>query len=141
MFMPNQSTYLLDANAIRELSANNIKDLIKKFNVITLKDVSFEVSGLTKSHMINSIELQASAYEKITEILSDFEEVRILLDYHENKGSADVCILGFVLTANDGRLIPDNYMVVTGDVNLQTACGALGIPWMSRIAIQRLLSP
>lgn len=123
--------YLLDANAIRQLDFDWIKETAKTSRMTTVDDVRYEVGGLDKISLINCVSLDAKAFLKMSELITGCEFVRKLLDYFENKGAADVSILSYVLTANEGKLITDEFVVVTEDIALRNACDNLSVTWCS----------
>ena len=125
------STYVFDANAIRVLDYDYISARAMRDRMITVDDVKFEVEGLVKVDLFGCFKLSPSGFAIMAEILEKYESVRRLLNYVEYEGAADVAILAYVLTANDGQLIPDEHIVVTEDKNLQSACDELKISWLN----------
>lgn len=123
--------YLLDANAIRGLDFEYIRSKMEKEQLITIEDVAYEVRGLDKLALITVHTLGSEAYAEMARLLHDFSSVRSLLSYINNEGMADVAILGYILSANNGRLIHDDYIVVTEDRKLRDACEVLNISWLS----------
>lgn len=131
--------YLIDANSIRALS----RDLIncKRNNnriIATIDDVKHEVATLSKVDLYIIQSLSPDAYLKMGELLNNYESVRKLVNYYENKGSADVALLAHALTVEGGTLYQDEVVIVTDDVALQLAATELGAGWISSGAFKQL---
>ena len=65
------------------------------------------------------------------EIINKHESTRRIIDYINNKGAADIALLAYSLSKDDGRLISDEYVIVSNDNGLQNACQDLNLPWLS----------
>lgn len=124
--------YLLDANAIRKLNYELIKEKKdKNISIVTISDIEYEVQQKEKVNLLNIKHLSKLAYEKMKEIMNHFETVRKNIDYYENKGVGDIGLLAYSLTANDGQLYNDEIIIVTEDKKLRGACDDLKIKWIS----------
>jgi len=124
--------YVLDTNAIRELSRDLIES--KKSDgrmIITIQDVEFEVHNENKTKVLDVLNLDDKAYKKMAEIVNGFQSVRNLIDYYNNKGTADVALLAFALTFNEGTFFDDEIIIVTEDKDLRIACDELKTKWLS----------
>lgn len=128
---PLFDVYLLDANAIRSINYSVLQLKKQQAVTMTIEDVRREVASLDKIELLFIGKLEANAYEKMGELMINYPVVRNLVDYVENKGAADVAVLSFILTMNEGKLIEESVCVVTADKNLRIACDELGINWIS----------
>lgn len=129
-----QYCYVLDANAIRMLSFEQIQDAIRKeLQVITIDEVYFEVQSLEKAKILSRKHLNIDSYKKMAELLNSSVNVRNIISYYENKGAADVALLAYSLTSNCGRLFGDENIIITNDKGLREACDEFCIKWMSVI--------
>lgn len=125
------SIYVLDANAIRKL---NYDQIVGKKNanrlLTTIEDVEHEVRGLEKLDLLEIQKLDSNTFQKLSEIINNYECVRNLVSYYENKGTGDVGLLAYALTANDEKLFKDKIIIITDDKGLRTACNELGVKWL-----------
>ncbi len=124
--------YVLDANAIRCLSYDQICS--KKRNdriIVTIEDVKHEVASLKKLEAVIIENLNQDAFRIMGEIINKFQSVRDIVDYYDNKGTADVGLLSYSLSSNDGRLYEDKVVIVTDDNGLRNACNEIGVDWIS----------
>lgn len=124
--------YLIDANAIRGLSAEMISSKLGLGRILaTVPDVKHEVFSLVhKLELIHTDNLSADVYAKTKEIL-ERESVRNVIDYYNNKGAADVILLAHALTVEGAGIFKDEVIIVTNDINLRLACDDLGVLWKS----------
>lgn len=130
--LKDQILYLLDANAIRMLSYDTMQKLAKKgIKFFTIEDVLFEVQSLKKIDGLEVNQLDARSYSLMREIINKHESTRRIIDYINNKGAADIALLAYSLSKDDGRLISDEYVIVSNDNGLQNACQDLNLPWLS----------
>jgi len=126
------STYVLDANAIRELSYDQICEKKRDDRLIaTIEDVKYEVRNLEKIKALNIETLNSNAFQKMSEIINKYQCVRNVIDYYNNKGTGDVGLLAYSLTINEGTFFKDEVYIVTNDRGLRTACDELGSKWLS----------
>lgn len=130
--LKDQILYLLDANAIRILSYDTMQKHAKKgIKFFTIEDVLFEVQSLKKIDGLEVNQLDARSYFLMREIINKHESTRRIIDYINNKGAADIALLAYSLSKDDGRLISDEYVIVSNDNGLQNACQDLNLPWLS----------
>ncbi len=124
--------YVLDANAIRCLSYDQICS--KKRNdrmIVTIEDVKHEVASLKKLDAVIIESLNQDAFRIMGEIINKFQSVRDIVDYYGAKATADVGLLSYSLSSNDGRLYEDKVVIVTDDNGLRNACNEIGVDWIS----------
>ena len=57
--------------------------------------------------------------------------VKNVINYYNNKGTADVVLLAHALTVGGTGILSDEVVIVTNDVTLRHACDELGIIWKS----------
>ncbi len=130
--LKDQSFYILDANAIRMLNYNKIQELINKgIEIFTIEEVFHEVQSLKKVNDLKVRHLDANSYKIMSYIINKYECVQRLVNYYDNKGAADVALLAYALTSDDGRLFGDEYIIVTNDNGLQKACEELKVDYVS----------
>ena len=129
------SVFIMDANAIRRLSYDQIKTAQQVYQaIITIEEVQYEVQSREKAKILEVKQLNREAFNRISELMNNYESVRSLVKYYENKGAADVALLAYTLTIeenNSGKLFKDEYFIVTDDNGLQTACSELKVKWIS----------
>lgn len=126
--------YLFDTNAIRGLNYAVIERRRNANTALeTTSDILYELGGRApnKVGLLNISKMNASAYQKIPELLGQYPSVRTLLDYYNNKGVGDVGIIAYALTADEGKLLKERTIVVTQDAGLSVACKELGIEHIS----------
>lgn len=126
--------YILDANIIRKINYEQLIELNeKRINVITIDEVYFEVQSLEKIKLIRIQSLCAHAFEVMANLINEFQSVRNIVSYFENKGAADVALLAYCKCSPDSRLFEDEKIIITEDKGLRRACDELNIKWMSYI--------
>ena len=120
--------YLVDANAIKNLSVEDLKARSDSNHIIvTIPEVRREVPSLKQRlSLIRDETLTNEAYDKMKEILV-YPVVRKLVDYYENKGAADVALLAHALTFQGVGMFTDRVVIVTEDQALREACQELRI--------------
>lgn len=124
--------YVLDANAIRELSIDLINSKKRDDRMIkTIQDVEFEVHNKNKTKALNVENLDDKAFTKMSEIINGFQSVRNVVDYYNNKGTGDAGLLAYALTYNEGTFFTDEIIIVTNDKGLRKACDELKTSWLS----------
>ena len=124
--------YIMDANAIRGLSYSLIKNKLQTNRlIVTISDVAHEVASRANLELIKIEVLNNNAYEKMAEIINNYQSVRNLVNYIYNKGAADVGMLAYALTIDSGKLCNDDIIIVTNDVGLRLACDDVCVKWMS----------
>ncbi len=126
--------YILDANIIRKISYEQLIELNdKRIKVITIDDVYYEVQSLEKVKLFKIKSLSANAFDVMAKLINEFQSVRNIVSYYENKGAADVALLAYCKCSPDNRLFEDEKVIVTEDKGLRKACDELNIKWMSFI--------
>lgn len=137
--------YLLDANAIREVSYDTLRDQCSC--ICTIEEVIDEV-GRSKNKAKLLIQksrvctLDKGEYEIMKNILR-LDNVRKLVDYFYNHGTGDVAILAFalrIMSEQDGKLVKDNVIIITNDKGVQNACDELGIKYLSTVRFGNVLT-
>lgn len=127
--------FILDANAIRKLSYDQIKIALQVYQtVITIEEVQFEVKSLEKVKILEIKQLSRDAFARIPLLMNNHVSVRSLVKYYENEGTADVALLAYTLTEQEisaGKLFYDEYYIVTDDNGLRSACTDLDVKWLS----------
>lgn len=128
--------YLLDANAIREIQYDILRDWCSC--VCTIEEVIDEIGRdkdkaklLTQKGRVCT--LNKNGY-KIMGNIMQLNNVRKLVDYFYNHGAGDVAILAFALqmsSEQEARLVKDNIVVVTNDKGVQNACHELHVKYLS----------
>jgi len=130
--LKDQILYILDANATRMLSYDIMHNHANKgINFFTIEEVFFEVQSLKKIDDLKVDHLDARSYSVMKEIINKYESARHIVDYVNNKGAADVALLAYSLAKDDGRIICDEYIIVSNDNGLQKACNELNLSWLS----------
>jgi hypothetical protein len=99
--------------------------------IVTIEDVKHEVASLKKLDAVIIENLNQDAFRIMGEIINKFQSVRDIVNYYDNKGTADVGLLSYSLSSNDGRLYEDEVVIVTDDNGLRNACNEIGVDWIS----------
>ena len=89
------------------------------------------MASLKKLDAVIIESLNQDAFRIMGEIINTFQSVRDIVDYYDNKGTADVGLLSYSLSSNDGRLYEDKVVIVTDDNELRNACDKIGVDWIS----------
>jgi|GEM_PF-2135753 len=130
--LSGSTKYIMDANAIRSIRYDLINSKKRSDRlIITISDVKNEVASLKKLELISVENLSKDAYIKMAEIINNNQKVRNIINYVDNKGAADIGLLSYALTIDDGKLCHDDIFIVTNDVGLRLACDDLCVKWMS----------
>lgn len=124
--------YLMDANAIRSLKTEVIASKLDSLRILSvIPDIKYEVAGLTeKLALMHDDSLSSDIYSVAKDILVR-DSVTKVVDYYNNKGTADVMLLAHALTVSGVGMFRDEIIVVTNDGNLRLACDDLNLAWMS----------
>ena len=124
--------YLIDANAVRELSIEVLQNKKNNNRILTvIQEVKDELPNIQhKLDELNSEALSPEAFSMMKSILMK-PVVRAVMDYPQNKGAADVALLAYALTADVNGMFKDKVIIVTNDVGLQDAAGELDIDYIS----------
>ena len=126
--------YILDANVIRKISYEQLIELNgKRIKIITIDDVYYEVQSLEKVKLLKIESLSANAFDVMTKLINEFQSVRNIVSYYENKGAADVALLAYCKCSPENRLFEDEKVIITEDKGLRKACDELHINWMTFI--------
>ena len=122
--------YIIDANAIRVISYDLLREKKERITLVALEEVLHEISGREKVMLFDGVKLGIASFIKMSEIMQ-YKYVKVLVDYIENKGAADVSLLAYALTVNENKLITETPHIVTDDVKLRIACNELSLNWIS----------
>lgn len=127
--------YILDTNAIREISFKYIESMKATGNVIvTIEDVKSEIEGNDKLDRLSGIiSLKKESYIVLEKLIKESPEVRCLLNYYNNTGQADAPLLAYALTPQEG-MIEYERTIVTNDKPLQIACAIHKVSWITNDA-------
>ncbi len=129
--------YLLDANAIIQLSKDQIIGKIKNGKTLaTIEDVAYEVRAYERSKHLEVRRLTRSAFDEISRIINSSSNARKIVKYYENQGTADIALIAYAKTAEIGLLVENEFIIVTDDKGLRIACDEFHVRWLSVIDFQ-----
>ena len=123
--------YLLDANAIIQLSKDELIEKKGSKTLATIEDVAYEVRSLERVKYIDAKRLTRNTFEEMLRIINSSANARKIVKYYENEGSADIALLAYALTAETGQLVENEYVVITDDNGLRTVCDEFHVRWLS----------
>lgn len=140
----NEDRYLLDANVLTRLTADQRTHAFVLGHCHVPSEVMYEVRGLPDRTAISRIELPINArtLERLRDVMSSVApEDHSLVDLYQNKGSADPVLVAAALAADhgDGRLWQTMWHIVSDDGAVRTTAATHGVPWLSRDELVALI--
>jgi hypothetical protein len=140
----NEDRYLLDANVLSRLTADQRASAFVSERCRVPSDVMYEVRGLTDLAAISRIELpiDPKTLERLRDVMTSIApEDRSLVDLYRNKGAADPVIVAAALVADYGedQLWQTQWHIVSDDGAVRATASTFGVPWISRAELVTLI--
>ncbi len=140
----NETRYLLDANVVSRLTAEQrVSPFVTKFCRVPA-DVMHEVRGLPDRASIAHLKLPVNAPTllRLRDVMATVTPGDpSLIDLYRFKGTADPVLIAAALAADhgEGQLWPIEWHVVSDDKAVRDTASAVGVPWLSRADLTVLI--
>ena len=122
------------ANAIRELNYDTIKTILASHKITVIAEVIDEVFTEKKDLFKDRVaDMLNEDYDVMKEIFSQHpREAYSLIDYMNNKGTGDICLVSYACRNNKGKLPGIACAtIVSNDKGVQCLCKEVGINYLS----------
>ena len=140
----NENRYLLDANVVSRLTAEQRASPFVSRHCRIPADVMHEVRGISDRSLIAHLGLpvNVSTLARLRDVMATITPGDLsLVDLYHFKGTADPVLIAAALAADhgEGRLWPTEWHVVSDDNAVRDTASLLGVPWLSRAGLVELI--
>lgn len=131
--------YLLDKNILTNSLTLNIH---KRYDLCVTQDVLDEASftkqeiSKIKNTGIQILRVSKKHLEKLAEVLASHGKNLKLINLYLGEGTADVVMIAYILAevSSDKSLFPEEYTIVTKDIELISVAAAYNIKCIQEVA-------
>lgn len=124
--------YLLDTNILFDTKINKLP---RRDDLFIIQDVATEIKNhqveitKIKNGEIKVLDVNKKHLDKLVEVMAKHGGNLKLINLYTGKGTADVVIVAYILAERDnsGTLFPEEYVLLTRDVELISIAECYGI--------------